>query len=143
MNYLKILKDHFNDQIISAKITEAVFGKTLTIEVNANNLDLVIQYTQQIERYLEEINAYPDDLNIEVLSKGEDLNLNLENLNLYLEKMVKLSFVKPIEKELIMIGKIIQVNDDSIILQWNQKGRIRKIHIEKENIKTGEIYIKF
>ncbi|UUM19837.1 MULTISPECIES: hypothetical protein [unclassified Mycoplasma] len=143
MDYLKVLKEQFNDQILSAKVSEESFGKTLKIEVNASDLDLVVQYTRDIESYLEQINAYPSDLNIEVLSKGEDLNLNLANLNLYLDKMVKLNFIQPVEKEQTMIGKIIQADPQSILLQWNQKGRIRKIKMQISNIKNGEIYIKF
>ncbi|VEU76345.1 ribosome assembly cofactor RimP [Mycoplasmopsis columboralis] len=143
MDYSKILKDKFPEMVLSVAITNQDFGKTLSVELDTEDLEEVIKYTKLIDQYLEEENIYPQDMALEVLSRGEEITLDLNNLEKYLNKMVKLHFVKAVEKEQSMIAELLEVSDNQILVLWNQKGRMRKINIEKSNILNGEIYIKF
>lgn len=143
MDYSKILKEKFPEMVLSVSITNQDFGKTLSVELDTEDLEEVVKYTKLIDQYLEEENIYPQDMALEVLSRGEEITLDLNNLEKYLNKMVKLHFVKAVEKEQSMIAELLEVSDDQILVLWNQKGRMRKINIQRSNILNGEIYIKF
>lgn len=143
MDYSKILKEKFPEMVLSVAITNQDFGKTLSVELDTEDLEEVIKYTKLIDQYLEEENIYPQDMALEVLSRGEEITLDLNNLEKYLNKMVKLHFVKAVDKEQSMIAELLEVSDNQILVLWNQKGRMRKINIERSNILNGEIYIKF
>lgn len=143
MDYLKLLKKELGDKILSASFKIEPFAKTLTIEVDSIDLDEVTAITKEIQALLEAKNLYPNDLQLEVLSKGNSTDIDLDKMNEFVGQTIKLVFYKSVEKEQIMVGELIEASQDSFILKWNQKGRIRKLNIAKSEVQSAEVYIKF
>lgn len=143
MDYLKLLKKESGDKILSASFKIEPFAKTLTIEVDSIDLDEVTAITKEIQALLEAKNLYPNDLQLEVLSKGNSTDIDLDKMNEFVGQTIKLVFYKSVEKEQIMVGELIEASQDSFILKWNQKGRIRKLNIAKSEVQSAEVYIKF
>ncbi|WP_036463967.1 ribosome assembly cofactor RimP [Mycoplasmopsis sturni] len=143
MDYLKLLKKELGDKILSASFKIEPFAKTLTIEVDSIDLDEVTAITKEVQALLEAKNLYPNDLQLEVLSKGNSTDIDLDKMNEFVGQTIKLIFYKSVEKEQIMVGDLIGASQDSFILKWNQKGRIRKLNIAKSEVKSAEVYIKF
>lgn len=143
MDYLKLLKKELGDKILSASFKIEPFAKNLTIEVDSIDLDEVTAVTKEVQALLEAKNLYPNDLQLEVLSKGNSTDIDLDKMNEFVGQTIKLIFYKSVEKEQIMVGDLIEASQDSFILKWNQKGRIRKLNIAKSEVKSAEVYIKF
>ncbi|SJZ47227.1 hypothetical protein [Mycoplasmopsis verecunda] len=139
----ELLKQQF-PSILSAKITnDEVFGKTLSVTVDTRDLSEVEKISKQLSLYLESQQWFGDDFALEVLSKGTDLTVTFDNIDQYIDKYLDIKLLKSFDGLNELIAKLISIEDDFINLEWNQKGRIRKIKIDKSNISEISEYIKF
>ncbi|MFV8459077.1 hypothetical protein [Mycoplasma sp. 005V] len=137
------LKEQFPKILYASITSDPVFGKTLSITVDSTNLEEVEKISRSISAYLESENWFTDDFSLEVLSKGTDLSVTFDNINEFIDKYLDIKLVKPFDGLLELIAKLLSVEEDHILVEWNQKGRIRKIKIEKANISEISEYIKF
>ncbi|MFV8401029.1 hypothetical protein [Mycoplasma sp. 2634B] len=137
------LKEQFPKILYASITSDPVFGKTLSITVDSTNLEEVEKISRSISTYLESENWFTDDFSLEVLSKGTDLSVTFDNINEFIDKYLDIKLVKPFDGLLELIAKLLSVEEDHILVEWNQKGRIRKIKIEKANISEISEYIKF
>lgn len=142
MDYKKLLTLQFGKIILSAKLTNT-FGKTLEVTVDYNDLEKVQAISQEISAYLDNQDWFDDNYCLEVLSKGEALEIPLDKLENHLNKNLKIFLSRPFADQSILIAKLLEVTKEQIKLQWNQKGNIRKILINKTQINKIEKYIKF
>ncbi|ATO31068.1 ribosome assembly cofactor RimP [Mycoplasmopsis bovirhinis] len=142
MDYKKLLTLQFGKIILSAKLTNT-FGKTLEVTVDYNDLEKVQVISQEISAYLDNQDWFDDNYCLEVLSKGEALEIPLDKLENHLNKNLKIFLSRPFADQSILIAKLLEVTKEQIKLQWNQKGNIRKILINKTQINKIEKYIKF
>lgn len=142
MDYKKILTEQFGPIILGAKLTNT-FGQTLEVTVDYNDLDKVQEISQAISNYLDTQNWFSDNYYLEVLSKGEAIEVDFDNLPNYVNLDLKIFLKRPFAEHDILIAKLLEVNQDSLKLQWNQKGNIRKIQINLTQINKIEKYIKF
>ncbi|WBP84119.1 ribosome assembly cofactor RimP [Mycoplasmopsis edwardii] len=142
MDYKKMLTETFGDVIISAKLTDT-FGKTLEVVVDYRDLNKVEEISKKISTYLDEQEWFSDEYFLEVLSKGEDIEIAVDNIQMFINETVKVNLIKPFSGHDTLIVKVLEDQEAQIMFQWNQKGRIRKILIDKENISKIEKYIKF
>ncbi|MHA0272902.1 LSm family protein [Mycoplasma sp. 48589B] len=139
------LKEQF-PKILYASITnDPIFGKTLSITVDSTDLNEVETLSREILTYLESQSWYTDDFSLEVLSKGTDLSVTSENIHEFInsDKYLEIKLNKPFDGLEVLIVKLLSVEDDYLLVEWNQKGRIRKIKVEKANISEISEYIKF
>ncbi|WP_117274958.1 LSm family protein [Mycoplasmopsis edwardii] len=142
MDYKKMLTETFGDVIISAKLTDT-FGKTLEVVVDYRDLNKVEEISKKISTYLDEQEWFSDEYFLEVLSKGEDIEIAVDNIQMFINETVKVNLIKPFSGHDTLIVKVLENQEAQIMFQWNQKGRIRKILIDKQNISKIEKYIKF
>ncbi|WLP85349.1 ribosome assembly cofactor RimP [Mycoplasma seminis] len=137
------LKQQF-PKILYASITnDPAFGKTLSVTVDSTDLNEVEKISRELSNYLDTQNWFTDDFSLEVLSKGTDLKVTFDNIDQFIDKYLIISFKKPVENLDDMIAQLLEINENDILVKWNQKGRIRKIKIEKSNIADISEYIKF
>ncbi|UWV77805.1 ribosome assembly cofactor RimP [Mycoplasmopsis cynos] len=142
MDYKKMLIDHFGNVIISAKLTNS-FGNTFEVVVNYTDLNDVEDISRKISDFLDTQEWFNDEYTLEVLSKGEDLEIRFEQIGDFINNDVKVTFSKSFNSNEFIIAKILENLNDEIKFLWNQKGNIRKILIPKSEIKKIEKYIKF
>ncbi|WP_027121413.1 ribosome assembly cofactor RimP [Mycoplasma leonicaptivi] len=143
MDYTNILNKQFNNVILSAKMVNNEFGETLEVVTTFIDLSKVEQISREISSFLETQSWFKDEYNLEVLSKGSDLNIQLVDLENYISQDIKIKTIKSIEGNNVFIVKLLENSEDQIKVQWNKKGQIRKINILKSNIQSIEKFIKF
>ncbi|MFV8414111.1 hypothetical protein ACM0LK_02480 [Mycoplasma sp. Z331B] len=137
------LKEQFPKILYASITSDPVFGKTLSITVDSTNLDEVEKISREISTYLESQSWFTDDFALEVLSKGTDLSVTFDNIHEFIDKYLDIRLIKPFDGLTELIAKLLSIENDHILVEWNQKGRIRKIKIEKANISEISEYIKF
>ncbi|MFV8418107.1 hypothetical protein [Mycoplasma aquilae] len=137
------LKEQFPKILYASITSDPVFGKTLSITVDSTNLDEVEKISREISTYLESQSWFTDDFALEVLSKGTDLSVTFDNIHEFIDKYLDIKLIKPFDGLTELIAKLLSIENDHILVEWNQKGRIRKIKIEKANISEISEYIKF
>ncbi|AMD81338.1 hypothetical protein MCANPG14_00878 [Mycoplasmopsis canis PG 14] len=142
MDYKKMLSDKFGDLILSAKQTNT-FGKTLEVVVDFTDLKKVEEISKEISEFLDSQDWFSDEYFLEVLSKGEDIEISIQNISNYIGKDLKIFFAKSFEGNESIIAKLLDTNEEEIKVQWNKKGNIRKISLKKNAIQKIEKYIKF
>ncbi|MCU9934515.1 ribosome assembly cofactor RimP [Mycoplasmopsis felis] len=143
MNYKEILENEFGSIIIDAKLVKNEFGNTLEIITSFNNLSDVENISKKISVFLDSQKWFKDDYNLEVLSKGQDTTINIDEIEQYKDKELKIQTIKSFEGNNSFIVKFIEQKDGFLVFKWNKKGQLRKIQISKDNISNIEIYIKF
>ncbi|WP_322902706.1 LSm family protein [Mycoplasmopsis felis] len=143
MNYKEILENEFGSIIIDAKLVKNEFGNTLEIITSFNNLSDVENISKKISVFLDSQKWFKDDYNLEVLSKGQDTAINIDEIEQYKDKELKIQTIKSFEGNNSFIVKFIEQKDGFLVFKWNKKGQLRKIQISKDNISNIEIYIKF
>ncbi|WP_322876149.1 ribosome assembly cofactor RimP [Mycoplasmopsis felis] len=143
MNYKEILENEFGSIIIDAKLVKNEFGNTLEIITSFNNLLDVENISKKISVFLESQKWFKDDYNLEVLSNGQDTTINIDEIEQYKDKELKIQTIKSFEGNNSFIVKFIEQKDGFLVFKWNKKGQFRKIQISKDNISNIEIYIKF
>ncbi|MFV8468628.1 hypothetical protein [Mycoplasma sp. VS42A] len=137
------LKEQFPKILYASITSDPVFGKTLSITVDSTNLDEVEKISREISTYLESQSWFTDDFALEVLSKGTDLSVTFDNIHEFIDKYLDIKLIKPFDGLTELIAKLLSIENDHILVEWNQKGRIRKIKIENANISEISEYIKF
>ncbi|AKF41226.1 hypothetical protein AAW50_02200 [Mycoplasmopsis canis] len=142
MDYKKMLSDKFGNLILSAKQTNT-FGKTLEVVVDFTDLKKVEEISKEISEFLDSQDWFSDEYFLEVLSKGEDIEISIQNISNYISKDLKIFFTKSFEGNESIIAKLLDTNEEEIKVQWNKKGNIRKISLKKDAIQKIEKYIKF
>ncbi|VEU70593.1 ribosome assembly cofactor RimP [Mycoplasmopsis glycophila] len=143
MDYKNLLKEQFpNDIILEAKLINSN-DPILEVVLNTRDLSVVEEYSRKIFTFLETQTWYKDNYSLEVLSRGDDLNLDKNDLGNNLGQMVKITTHKSFEGLNIFIAELLSESDDKILVKWNKKGQFRKIEFNKDNIIKIESYIKF
>lgn len=137
------LENEFGSIIIDAKLVKNEFGNTLEIITSFNNLSDVENISKKISFFLDSQKWFKDDYNLEVLSKGQDTTINIDEIEQYKDKELKIQTIKSFEGNNSFIVKFIEQKDGFLVFKWNKKGQFRKIQISKDNISNIEIYIKF
>ncbi|EFF41304.1 ribosome assembly cofactor RimP [Mycoplasmopsis alligatoris] len=133
MSILEAIKKNF-PIVLEIKEIQNNKDKTLEITLDCNDLLTVEKYSRQIYEYLETNNLLDDSTNLEVFSKGSDIEIKLDEVNNHLNKKVLVGLKNPIQNLNPIPGKILSVSNDHIVLHWNNKGQFRKVEILKENI---------
>ncbi|WAM06006.1 ribosome assembly cofactor RimP [Mycoplasmopsis cynos] len=111
--------------------------------MNYTDLNDVEDISRKISDFLDTQEWFNDEYTLEVLSKGEDLEIRFEQIGDFINNDVKVTFSKSFNGNEFIIAKILENLNDEIKFLWNQKGNIRKILIPKSEIKKIEKYIKF
>ncbi|UWD34365.1 ribosome assembly cofactor RimP [Mesomycoplasma molare] len=137
MNILEKLKENFSD------ILEAYFekeGSLLFLRIKTNHTDLlnIEKISKQISDFLDVYDHSEKEYYLDVFSKGEDLKIEIDKLDSFISK--KLQIWK--DENSFIIGKLLENNEEHLLLEVNLKGRIKKETILKKDIYKINLYIK-
>ncbi|UUD36718.1 Uncharacterised BCR, YhbC family COG0779 [Mycoplasmopsis californica] len=133
----KIL-NKFRDLISSITIKNDL----VEIESIFDNLDDVSALSKKITDYIATIDeTFLQKYNIEVFSKGTEIDINQHNLQNFVENKLKVVCNKTVNKHNEYIGQIIEHNNEFIVIKWNAKGQFRKQQITWDDIDKIELYI--
>ncbi|WP_029608542.1 ribosome assembly cofactor RimP [Mycoplasma simbae] len=142
MNWKHILQTQFGEVILDAK-EENIDGLiALDITVKHTQMEQVNNASRQINEFLDTQNIDRFDT-ISIHSPGLELNYTVESLSDHVGEDLKIKLVKAQNKTNELVSNLLEVNEQEIVVKWNQKGNIRKITIDKGNIASVEKHIKF
>ncbi|WP_036451746.1 ribosome assembly cofactor RimP [Mycoplasma buteonis] len=142
MDYKKLLNEQFGNKVLEAKLTN-FSGTTLEVVLDTDNLNEVENFSRSLSQFLETQTWFKDEYNLEVLSRGDDLNLDKHNLSSHVGEMVKINTIKSFESLNTFVVELLEDNETEVLVRWNKKGQFRKIKLSKDNISSIEKYIKF
>ncbi|WP_029512661.1 LSm family protein [Mycoplasmopsis iners] len=144
MNWEQILKEQFGNIILKAKIDNFAGVKSLDVYLDTAEEKVVNEYSQKINDFIDE--KFGQNLNFDALTigtRGEQMDYEIAELDKLINETLEINLLKNVEKNDKLIVKLLENQEDKILVQWNNKGQIRKIEIAKNNIKAIKKHIKF
>ena len=141
MDITKLIKKNFN-LVINAYFEEE-FGSTfLRVCVDKTNLNKLAKTSLEINKYVDEMDKEDQAYFLDIFSPGTDQLFDVNKSKEYIGQNVKAILKKQIKSMLIFEGELISVEEDILVIKWNDKGQFRKQDIKFNNIEKIETYIK-
>ena len=123
------------------------FGQeTLTIVVDQEkeiDMEMIVSLTNELNTYLDELNPFEKAYTLDISSLGAEKPLKVEKLAAYIGKFIHVHLINPIKGENIYEGDLVNVSEESILIQYRQKTRVISLEINKSNISKIRLAIKF
>ncbi|QZE12161.1 hypothetical protein [Mycoplasma sp. Ms02] len=145
MDLRSILKNQFGDIIIDAKQKQDKlfgFGTGAEVILDVTDLESLEKHTAQIIDFMKTFSWYDDLAFVNIESKGEGDELDLSDLSKHVDQRVKLHFRKSFNGNQTIIVDILEDKGDTVLVKWNDHGRIRKLEFKKDELTNVEKYYK-
>ena len=121
-------------------------NETLSIVVDKEqeiDMEMIVNLTNALNQYLDELNPFEKAYTLDISSLGAEKPLKIEKLASYIGKYVHVHLINPIKGENIYEGDLVNVNEESIQIQYRNKTRVINLDIAKSNILKIRLAIKF
>ena len=121
-------------------------NETLSIVVDKEqeiDMEMIVNLTNALNQYLDELNPFEKAYTLDISSLGAEKPLKIEKLASYIGKYVHVHLINPIKGENIYEGELVNVNEESIQIQYRNKTRVINLDIAKSNILKIRLAIKF
>lgn len=128
------LKKRLNFEINSVQFVQRDGLKFLDIELPDSNLESIESKSKIISDLLDEINLIEENYYLNIFSSGTEKEIELKNINLFLEKNLLIKLKKQYLSQIEWEGILVETKPNEVILKINNKGRIQKLKIAKEDI---------
>ena len=136
-NEINVLLEKEGYQLVEIKFSKYEGDDLLSI------IKLYIIYlSTKISDRLDEIDDEDKPYMLNVESAGIDDSLDLSHIEEYVDKYVSLELNNPLKNQNKFLGKIKEVKENEIIFEYFIKGARKKLVIEKNNIKKGNLEYK-
>ncbi|ENY69828.1 Hypothetical protein, DUF150 family [Mycoplasmopsis bovigenitalium 51080] len=142
MNWFESLNKEFPNEIIQANEAHIDGMFALDITVKHRDMENLETLSRKINLWLETQDISRFD-SILIHSPGTDLKIDLQNINEFINEDLEIKLNKNENKVDKYIAKLLEVHDEYLLIKWNQRGNIRKIKLQKDNIFSISKYIKF
>lgn len=134
-------------QLVEIKFSKYDGDDLLSIIVKrSDNTDIsmnqISNLSTKISDKLDEIDDEDKPYMLNVESAGIDDSLDLSHIEEYVDKYVSLELNNPLKNQNTFLGKIKEVKENEIIFEYFIKGARKKLVIEKNNIKKGNLEYK-
>ena len=121
-------------------------NETLSIVVDKEqeiDMEMIVDLTNELNKFLDELNPFEKAYTLDISSLGAEKPLKIEKLASYVGKYVHVHLVNPIKGENIYEGDLLNVNEETIQIQYRNKTRVINLDIAKSNILKIRLAIKF
>lgn len=124
-------------------------GEERLLEVVIDNfatsisLDDIVKVSEALNPLLEEDSSLGDNYTLDVTSSGAEKVIPLDEIHHYVSLYISVHLLTPIKDSEILKGYLLENNEDNLLLEVNNKGRISKVNVSKTNIKQINRAIKF
>ena len=119
-------------------IVSLVVDRVESIDMNA-----ISELSQEISNYMDEIDKSEERYFLDISSLGAEKPLKVNELDKYVGRYVNVHVTNAVEGENIFEGTLEEVNQDSIVLSYRIKTRVKKVVILQSNIYKIRLAIKF
>lgn len=146
-NEINALLEKEGYQLVEIKFTKYDGDDLLSIVVKRSDntyisMNQISNLSTKISERLDEIDDEDKPYMLNVESAGIDDSLDLSHLEEYVDKYVSLELNNPLKNQNTFLGKIKEVKENEIIFEYFIKGARKKLVIEKNNIKKGNLEYK-
>lgn len=146
-NEINALLEKEGYQLVEIKFTKYDGDDLLSIIVKRSDntyisMNQISNLSTKISERLDEIDDEDKPYMLNVESAGIDDSLDLSHIEEYVDKYVSLELNNPLKNQNTFLGKIKEVKENEIIFEYFIKGARKKLVIEKNNIKKGNLEYK-
>ena len=146
-NEINVLLEKEGYQLVEIKFSKYEGDDLLSIIVKRSDntyisMNQISNLSTKISERLDEIDDEDKPYMLNVESAGIDDSLDLIHIEEYVDKYVSLELNNPLKNQNKFLGKIKEVKENEIIFEYFIKGARKKLVIEKNNIKKGNLEYK-
>lgn len=146
-NEINVLLEKEGYQLVEIKFSKYEGDDLLSIIVKRSDntyisMNQISNLSTKISDRLDEIDDEDKPYMLNVESAGIDDSLDLSHIEEYVDKYVSLELNNPLKNQNKFLGKIKEVKENEIIFEYFIKGARKKLVIEKNNIKKGNLEYK-
>ncbi len=146
-NEINVLLEKEGYQLVEIKFSKYERDDLLSIIVKRSDnsyisMNQISNLSTKISDRLDEIDDEDKPYMLNVESAGIDDSLDLSHIEEYVDKYVSLELNNPLKNQNTFLGKIKEVKENEIIFEYFIKGARKKLVIEKNNIKKGNLEYK-
>ena len=146
-NEINVLLEKEGYQLVEIKFSKYEGDDLLSIIVKRSDntyisMNQISNLSTKISDRLDEIDDEDKPYMLNVESAGIDDSLDLSHIEEYVDKYVSLELNNPLKNQNKFLGKIKEVRENEIIFEYFIKGARKKLVIEKNNIKKGNLEYK-
>lgn len=146
-NEINVLLEKEGYQLVEIKFSKYEGDDLLSIIVKRSDntyisMNQISNLSTKISERLDEIDDEDKPYMLNVESAGIDDSLDLSHIEEYVDKYVSLELNSPLKNQNTFLGKIKEVKENEIIFEYFIKGARKKLVIEKNNIKKGNLEYK-
>ena len=107
-------------------------------------LDDCVEITEKLNPILDEEDPIKNEYMFEVASAGAEKELrSVEDYKKSIEKYVYVKVKEEVEHTLEVLGTLVEVNEDSLTVKINLKGRMKNVKINFDNFELIRLAVKF
>lgn len=128
------LKKRLNFEINSIQFVERDGLRFLDIELPDTQLSEIENKSKIILGIIDEINPNEENYYLNIYSSGTEKEIELKNINLFLEKNLLIKITKQYLDKTEWEGILVESLPNEIVLKINNKGRIQKLKVKKVDI---------
>ncbi len=144
---INVLLEKEGYQLVEIKFSKYEGDDLLSIIVKRSDntyisMNQISDLSTKISERLDEIDDEDKPYMLNVESAGIDDSLDLSHIEEYVDKYVSLELNDPLKNQNKFLGKIKEVKENEIIFEYFIKGARKKLVIEKNNIKKGNLEYK-
>ena len=146
-NEINVLLEKEGYQLVEIKFSKYEGDDLLSIIVKRSDntyisMNQISNLSTKISERLDEIDDEDKPYMLNVESAGIDDSLDLSHIEEYVDKYVSLELNSPLKNQNTFLGKIKEVKENEVIFEYFIKGARKKLVIEKNNIKNGNLEYK-
>ena len=150
LNYLKPLLEKKINELgfelveISTRREKGSFILSIVVDrVEPIDLKTISELSEVLSSYLDEIDDSEEPYLLDISSLGAEKPLKIEDLSKYVLRYVHVHVQNAIDGQNIFEGELSEVNEDSIVVTYKIKTRVKKVVILLSNIYKIRLAIKF
>lgn len=150
LNYLKpLLTKKVNEigydlvELSSRKEKGDLYLSIVIDRIEPVDMNEIVRVSGILSSYLDEIDLSEEKYTLDISSLGAEKPLAVEKLPSYVGRYINVHLINPIGGENILEGDLESVNEDSFVLSYRIKTRVKKVVILFNNIYKIRLAIKF
>lgn len=107
------------------------------------SLDDIVKVNEVISPMLDEADLISGEYMLDITSLGAEKPIEIAKLAKYVGKYVNLHLSHPYKGENILEGDLVEVNDETVHLQWKEKTRTINAEFPLKDVDKARLAIKF
>lgn len=134
---------YFNVSVSFTRENKNNYLRVLIDKDDPISLNDIIKVNDLISPLLDEKDLISEAYILDVSSYGVEKNIDVNNLQKYVGKYVNIHLTHPYKGENYLEGDLVEVKEDTVILNYRNKTRLISAEVEKKYIDKARLAIKF